>query len=136
MSEVVTVPQRDDIDRTLVRRAHVQLFTETPECIRYLAKVRDDETETTLNRIRATRLILERTVASVHRIDATAAMMFLPLASGDAQPTASEEDRVRAESLQLLKGILARLDQLTGDQPETRAARPGLVLLRRGDAAG
>jgi len=73
---------------------------------------------------------VDRTIPTVARVDATAAVMALPLPPGevpDQVPGQSQEDALKSESVALLRGILAKLEN---GAPATNGGKLGLILLR------
>jgi len=93
-------------DRTLVRLAQQRLFEATPQCIEYLLGVVGDKREKTADRTAAAKLILERTVATVERVDVRAVVAQLT-PEADARSDEFSEQK-RAAVLSLIESARAR----------------------------
>lgn len=72
---------------------------------------------------------IDRTIPTVARVDATAAIMSLPMAEGELPEQVqgqTAEQTSKQESIALLRGVIALLQQGTNGN----GAKPGLVILR------
>lgn len=136
------------MDRLLARLEQQRIWEHTPEAIDLdvrimteamdLASQVDDKGQPTASpsiRLRAWTLVhtiiketfIDRTIPMVTRVEASAAIMNLPLEPGAVpeQVAGSEEQASKAETIGLLRGILAKLEN--GD---AKGEKPGLILLR------
>jgi hypothetical protein len=139
---------KSKFDRTLANLERMRIWEHTPaavdldvQIVREAIALSQEEKCPRSIKLRALSLahkivketFIDRTIPTVHRVGALDALAALPLADGEreANPVTSEE-QARAESIALLRGVLARLESMA---PGANAARPGLVLLREGDRA-
>lgn len=78
MSAGEVIVPKSRFDRQLARLAQMRMWEELPACLDYLARVRDDDTLRTADRIRACQLIIERTIPTVQQIDMRSLVAMLP----------------------------------------------------------
>lgn len=76
--EVEVIEPRDEIDRTVVRRCHVRMFQMSIRFLDELERIALDENAKKSERIAAMRLVIERILPAVHRVDSTTVAMYLP----------------------------------------------------------
>lgn len=135
MSRGRVMRPKTQIDRNLRRIAQIEIENAGPEAVRYVASVmRGDVEASTRDRLKASDLLLSRLIPTLQSMDVRALVAefglepLRPARSDESLPAVTDEEKSRRESIALLRGAIALLES-------HGVERPGLVLLRRADAA-
>jgi len=143
---------RSSFDRRLARLEHQRIWEHTPaaidlavEIVQRAVAMSNEDGATRMERIRALDLahrvnkeiFVDRTIPVLNRIEATAAVMALPMADVErdaAEVEAGSVEAMRVETHRMMRELLARA--IGNGSAALESSRPGLILLPRNGDAG